>query len=105
MEEKSKNNANKLKKIQKSLENLKHTVSSSNQKLSNYAVTTEKFKSDIDRLNKELETEEARLNDIRSSLTEKTSEFTKEIQLLQKSLDPWDSKLKEKENEKLAESR
>lgn len=105
LEEKSKNNANKLKKIQKSLENLKHTVSSSNQKLSNYAVTTEKFKSDIDRLNKELETEEARLNDIRSSLTEKTSEFTKEIQLLQKSLDPWDSKLKEKENEiKLAES-
>ena len=38
-------------------------------------------------------------------MTEKTSEFTKEIQLLQKSLDPWDSKLKEKENEiKLAES-
>ncbi|EGW31928.1 uncharacterized protein SPAPADRAFT_50540 [Spathaspora passalidarum NRRL Y-27907] len=97
-EEKVKNLNNKLKKIQKSLETSKHTLNSSNQKLSNYADAQAQFKSETEKLNNQLIEEDAKLQEIRQSLTEKTSEFTKEIEALQTKLEPWKNQLKEKDN-------
>lgn len=98
MEEKSKNLANKLKKIAKTKELLEHTLSSSTQKLQNSNDAVLQFKSEIEELNANLEVEKGKLDEIRTNLTAKTSQFTNQIETLQTKLEPWNDKLKEKDN-------
>lgn len=98
LEEKLRVLTGKFKKIEKTVEQLKHALSSSEAKLQNNNLEATKLKEELDVLMTNLETEKKKQDELRKSLTDKTSEFTKKIEELQRKLEPWNDKLKEKEN-------
>jgi structural maintenance of chromosome 4 len=98
LEEKHKNLNAKIKKNIKNKESSEQALQSSTLKLQNYNSAAAKFKEEMETLEKDLELEKLKLSEIRKKLTAKTEHFTKEIGDLQTKLDPWNEKMKEKEN-------
>lgn len=98
MDEKIKNLTNKSKKIAKTKQSLEKTGATSEQQLEASSKASIQFKAELDELATELKSEKGKLDDIRKKLTDKTSDFTKQIELLQTKLEPWNDKLKEKES-------
>lgn len=98
LEEKIKNLLNKTKKMEKSKQLLEQTLSSSKQKLENNTSASLQYKNELDEHVKNLETEKQKLDEMRRNLTHKTSDFTKQIQFLQRKLEPWNDKIKDKES-------
>lgn len=105
VDEKIKNLNNKLKKAIKSKELLEQSCLMATLRLESQNQTSAQYKQELGELSKQLQTEKDALDEIRRKMTNKTSEFTKEIESLQTKLEPWNDKLKEKEgNIKLIES-
>lgn len=98
IDEKLKNLNNKSKKILKSKETLEKAEASSQQKLESCTKALIQSKNELENLTNDLELEKGKLDEIRIKLTDKTSEFTRQIETLQTKLEPWNDKLKEKES-------
>ncbi|WEJ96948.1 Structural maintenance of chromosomes protein 4 [Yamadazyma tenuis] len=98
VDEKIKNLNGKLRKAIKSKEQSEQSLSMSRSKLNTQNEMSAQFKDELDQLVKELTQEKATLDEIRQKMTSKTSVYSKEIESLQTKLEPWNDKLKEKEN-------
>lgn len=96
--EKIKNLNTKLQKLNKTKEQLTTSLSTSKTKLENNNQSSLQYKSELNELIESLELEKNKLDEIRSRLKDKTANFTLEIEELQKKLDPWNEKVKEKDN-------
>ena len=97
LEEKLKNLGNKLKRIQKTKLNSENSLSSSTMQLDNLRVAEAQFKKELQELEESLDNEKMKLAGLRTNLTQKTSHFSREIEDLQKELEPFNDRLKEKE--------
>lgn len=97
LEEKLKNLASKTKKLEKSKQLLEQALLSSQAKLDNSNAATLQYRSELDEHVKNLEVEKTTLDEMRRKLTDKTADFTREIEALQQKLEPWNDKIKEKE--------
>lgn len=99
LEERHKNLNSKIKKIIKNKETAEQALNSASQKLANYNSAANHFKEEMELLESELETDKKKLDEFRKKLTSKTEHFTKEISELQTKLEPWNEKVKQKQNE------
>lgn len=105
LEEKIKNLNNKLKKAIKAKDSSAHMLASAKLKLSDEEAVSEQYHHELSQLSSDLVTEKAKLEEIRMSLTSKTSQYTAQIEQLTGQLEPWNDKLKTVDNDlKLIES-
>lgn len=98
LDEKSKNLDNRLTKLRKQVASLERTISASKSESNNINEASVQYINDLKDLKTNLEAEKKKLNEIRSHLTDKTSEYSKEVERLKSELEPWEEKLKEKDN-------
>lgn len=98
LDEKVKNLSGKMKKVIKSKELLEHSISSATLDLQQRNDASQKYRLEMEELTKNLDLEKAKLDEIRKSLTAKTSEFSNQIATLHTKLLPWNDKLKANEN-------
>lgn len=94
IEEKVKNLTNRAKKAEKLIQSLEMTINSSTIKLQSNSEISNQYKIELEELVSNLDIEKRKLEEIRRNLTTKTSGFSKEIEILQKKLEPWMDKLK-----------
>lgn len=99
VDEKLKNLNSKLKKSQKTKEQLEHTLLMAQNKLNSHNEVTSQYQEELDGYTNDLQTEKEKLDEIRLKMTSKTSQYTEEIDSLHTKLEPWNDKLKEKDNQ------
>lgn len=97
-EEKRKFLNGKQKKSEKVLQTSKHAAWEANTAVEKHSDDIEKNTAEIAELEEELANEEAELNQIRDSLKGKTQGLSDEIAVKQKSLEPWNAKINEKQS-------
>ncbi|KAK5147663.1 hypothetical protein LTR04_000794 [Oleoguttula sp. CCFEE 6159] len=97
-DEKKKFLSGKSKKLEKSLETSKFTASESETLMKQAEDDIQRSASQISGLEKEIKVEEKELGKIRESLKGKTQGLSDEIAAKQKSLEPWNAKVNEKQS-------
>ncbi|KAF2087219.1 condensin subunit Cut3 [Saccharata proteae CBS 121410] len=97
-EEKKKFLANKEKKLQKTLESSRFATSEADTLIQQCSDDVERNTAQIAELEEEMRGEEETLNTIRDSLKGKTQGISDEIAAKQKSLEPWNEKINEKQS-------
>ncbi|KIW02831.1 uncharacterized protein PV09_05888 [Verruconis gallopava] len=97
-EEKKKFLANKQKKAEKTLENSQFAAAEAERTIKNCSDDIERNRGQIAELQKEMEQEEQELSSIRESLKGKTQGISDQIAAKQKSLEPWNTKINEKQS-------
>jgi structural maintenance of chromosome 4 len=99
VEEKKKHLDSKRKKLERAIETAQHTRNESQTWLDSYVEETDRLKNQVSELEKSLKKETAALESIQEQLKDKTQVFTDEIEKIQRELEPWRSKISEKESE------
>ncbi|KAF2176379.1 condensin subunit Cut3 [Zopfia rhizophila CBS 207.26] len=97
-EEKKKFLAGKQKKLEKAKETSKFGISESETLAKQYADDVDRCSADIAELEKSMKVEEKELESVRASLAGKTQGLSDEIATKQKSLEPWNAKINEKQS-------
>ena len=97
-EEKRKFLAGKQKKLEKSLQSSRLASSEASRSIQKYSDDIERNSGEIAALEKSMRIEEEELASIRESLKGKTQAFSDQIALKQKSLEPWNEKINEKQS-------
>ena len=97
-EEKKKFLANKQKKAEKTLESSKFSAAEAERSTRNCSEDIERNLGQIAELQQDMESEEQELASIRGSLKGKTQGLSDEIAVKQKSLEPWNAKINEKQS-------
>ncbi|KAI9820848.1 MAG: hypothetical protein M1832_003481 [Thelocarpon impressellum] len=98
IEEKRKFLIGKQKKLEKSLQSSRLAVSEAISQIENYTEDAERNAKQITALEKSMRSEEKELGSIRDSLKGKTQAFSDDIASKQKSLEPWNAKINEKQS-------
>lgn len=98
LEEKKKYLANKLKKHEKTKETSQYGISEATTLARQYADDMERYDMEIAELEESKKVEEAELEKIRANLSGKTQSLSDEIAAKQKSLEPWNAKINEKQS-------
>ncbi|KAF9161876.1 hypothetical protein DFQ26_004065 [Actinomortierella ambigua] len=99
MTENKKHLKNKEKKISKSLQADKHSLSENQSWVKNHETDLVKFQNDLERMESGLVEAEDELENIRLSLQGKTEEFSQQIEEQQRQLVPWTEKIIDKQRE------
>ncbi|KAG0047622.1 hypothetical protein BGZ83_007351 [Gryganskiella cystojenkinii] len=99
MQENRKHLKNKEKKANKSLTADKHALSDNQSWVRNHEADLVKYQGELEKLERNLEAAEEEMENIRQSLKGKTEEFTQQIELHQKDLEPWTAKIVAKQGE------
>jgi structural maintenance of chromosome 4 len=97
-EEKKKFLANKQKKAEKTLESSKFSASEAERSIRNCSDDIERNQGQITEIQEDLEKEEQELASIRENLKGKTQGLSDEIAEKQKSLEPWNAKINDKQS-------
>ncbi|WWC93076.1 uncharacterized protein L201_008041 [Kwoniella dendrophila CBS 6074] len=96
--EKRKHLVTKQKKFKKSIQEDGHAKSEASSAIDNYTADLEKNRTKVADLEEKLETEQAELEEVVDSLKDKTAEFTTQIEIKQRELEPWTAKISEKQS-------
>lgn len=97
-EEKRKFLTGKQKKLEKTMQTSRLSASECKSMVEKYTYDIEKKTAEISELEKEMKTEEQELAEIRESLKGKTQGLSDQIAEKQKSLEPWNAKINEKQS-------
>jgi structural maintenance of chromosome 4 len=97
-EEKKKFLAGKQKKLEKTIQTSKYSISESDTQAKQCVDDIERNSAEIDDLERSMKTEEKELASIRDNLKGKTQGLSDEIAKKQKSLEPWKAKVNEKQS-------
>ncbi|WWC65608.1 uncharacterized protein I303_108228 [Kwoniella dejecticola CBS 10117] len=96
--EKKKHLVTKQKKFKKSIQEDGHSRSEALSAIDNHSSDLEKNRTKVADLEEKLETEQAELEQVVDSLKDKTAEFTTQIEVKQRELEPWTAKISEKQS-------
>lgn len=97
-EEKKKFLANKQKKLEKTRETSKLSMSSAATLASQYADDIERYTNEVAELEQELKVEEKELEAVRANLAGKTQHLSEEVASKQSALEPWRAKVNDKQS-------
>ncbi|KAJ9102655.1 hypothetical protein QFC19_004764 [Naganishia cerealis] len=95
--EKKKHLAGKQKKLKKSIHDDGHARTEALSWVESHGEEIDKTRNQLDELEHKLVEDEADLEQVRDSLKDKTDEFTTQIELKQRELEPWTAKVSEKQ--------
>ncbi|OCF77743.1 hypothetical protein I204_01743 [Kwoniella mangroviensis CBS 8886] len=96
--EKKKHLVTKQKKFKKSIQDDGHARSEALSAIENHNADLEKNRTKVTDLEGKLETEQAELEEVVDDLKDKTAEFTTQIEVKQRELEPWTAKISEKQS-------
>ncbi|WWC73446.1 uncharacterized protein I206_107416 [Kwoniella pini CBS 10737] len=96
--EKKKHLVTKQKKFKKSIQEDGHARSEALSAIDNHAADLEKNRTKVIDLEEKLETEQGELEEVVDSLKDKTAEFSSQIEIKQRELEPWTAKISEKQS-------
>jgi len=99
MDEKIKHLENIRKKAVKTLESQTLSLKEGNSTLEISQQNIERYKTEDEDLQRQLDEEKRKLEDIKMSLSDKTKNLSKEMEKLQHELEPWQSKMDKKQGE------
>jgi structural maintenance of chromosome 4 len=97
-EEKRKFLSGKQKKLEKTIQSSRHAASEAGSLIDKYTDDIEKKTAEVAKLEKELSVEEKELSSVRESLKGKTQGLSDQIAAKQKSLEPWNEKINQKQS-------
>lgn len=97
-DEKQKFLADKRKKLEKAISNAESSTAEAEETIEQCGEDIETRASEVSELEKLVKSEEAELTTIRDSLKGKTQKFSDQIAALQKSLEPWNEKINQKQS-------
>ncbi|KAK0749864.1 RecF/RecN/SMC [Schizothecium vesticola] len=97
-DEKQKFLADKRKKLEKAIANAESSAAEAEETIEQCGEDIETRASEVSELEKLVKREEAELTTIRDSLKGKTQKFSDQIAALQKSLEPWNEKINQKQS-------
>ncbi|KAL7424908.1 Structural maintenance of chromosomes protein 4 [Cryptotrichosporon argae] len=98
LQEKKKHLTTKQKKIKKSIADDGHVKAEAQSTVKNCEAELETNRAKVTDLEAKLEAEEDELEQIRDSLKDKTDQFTTQIEVKQRELEPWTTKISEKQS-------
>ncbi|WVR08284.1 hypothetical protein IAU60_005331 [Kwoniella sp. DSM 27419] len=98
LQEKKKHLVTKQKKVKKSITEDGHLRSEASAASENCAADLEKNRVKVNDLEQKLDLEQAELEEVVDSLKDKTAEFSDQIEIKQRELEPWTAKISDKQS-------